>query len=254
MAEAAAAEVWDHEVEGATKCQAPGCPNWFIKAGNRHRYCKGPNCTYRRGAPTPREVEAPEGAAQELLLRLQDEDSGEVGPQMLAHRRKAVQDALRAGDKQALTGALIDEATCCIWFADRTAINGLPQQAAPVVPGAPVSTQHIPSTKPVGLVQAVIASHRRTFDLAEHRMNAMWKMLQAREQLASAELGVEQMAGGPKEAEAREVRDASKAEFDAAERAYEAVESAWRERTITIRDLTVAAASIGGGPARAAAA
>ncbi len=233
MTTATKVTVFDHEVAGSIKCQSPDCPNWFIKAGNRHRYCKAPNCTYRKGMPAPQEQRPLSAGTQELLLRLQDEELAEVGPEMLVQRRKAVAIALRQRDREALSGALLDEATCCVWFADRVGAGEMPQVT--------LANSTPQNSRPAGLVSVVLASHRRTFELAEHRMKLLWAMMAAREALASAERGVDQTAGSEKEADAQVVFGQKRAEFDQAQTAYEAGEAAWRERALSMRDLSAAA-------------
>lgn len=244
--------VFDRPVPGAVKCAARGCENYFLRAGNRHRYCKAPNCTYKRGAPTPLTLDGKplSVATSEVLLRLQDEDDGEVGPEMLARRRAKVVEAMRERDLHALSGALIDEATACIWWADRAEKGQVPRRSeTPPVPGTTERAASAPGGRPVGLMQAVIASHQRTYDLAEHRHGLLWELLKARDELGSAEYGVKQMAGSPQEEDAQVVLAEKREAYVLAERAMEAAESAWRERSLTLRELTRAAQSM---PAQAA--
>jgi hypothetical protein len=243
--EEAATEIFDHEVPGAIKCKSPGCPNWFMRAGNRHRYCKAENCTYRRGAALAREVQEAGGASLELLLRLQDEESGEVGPDLLGARRVAVQEALRAGDLQALFGALVDEATACVWFADRAAAGKLPRRLQIAGP-PPFAGMQAPAQRPVGLAQAVLSSHKRTFYLAEKRCELLWRMLDARDEQTAAEVGVAATAGGIQEPEAQENLELKRVAYAQAEAAYTAIEMAWRERAIALRDLSGAVESAAG--------
>lgn len=238
-----ATEVFDHPVAGTVRCMSPGCPNWFVRIGNRHRYCKAPNCTYKRGAKPAYELQTPEGAALELMLRLQEveEESSEVGPTLLSHRRKKVVEAMRAGDRRALIGTLVDEAAVCIWWADRVSRNVPGQQSTKE---AEAEWRTPGPARAVGLTAAVISSHVRTYDLAEHRHKRLWELWHAQRELTAAERGVELTAGSPKEQDAQVNLSEKRSTFDAAEAVYTAAEAAWRERGHALKDLTLAGSGV----------
>jgi hypothetical protein len=228
---------------GAVQCRAFGCHNWFVKQSGRHIYCKGPGCTFKRGAPPAFELEPPEGAAQELLRRLQEMEEPESGPSMYVARNRAIQEALRAADPQAVWGALIDSAAVLVVWADRVA-NGeleatMPKQP-PRVPGPQQGQQ-----RPIGLVHAVLSSHKRTYALGERRVELVYELAGAREHLRSAQLAVEQTQGSPAEEDARVACVEVQTKVDAVERALQSVEAAWQERGASMEQLESAAEATG---------
>jgi hypothetical protein len=234
---------------GAIECQATGCSNWFVKRSGRHIYCKAPNCTYKRTtSPPPRELEEPEGAAAEVLRRLQDpEGGGDVSPELLGQRVREVLLAQRAKDADAMFGALIDAAVTFTRSADRVRDGSWPMQSARGA--APVAAQQAQ----VGIAGAALASHARTITLAERRVEAVWTMLAARDALAEAEQGLAATIGTEQsvvaEAQCRERRIA----YERAERALQSVEAAWAERLESVRELVTATQGGANGRGRAAA-
>lgn len=242
-------ELVEPNTPGAVVCKAPGCGNWFVKNSGRHLYCKAESCTYRRGAPPPAELVAPEGAAVELLRRLQEGDEAEVGPASLMARFRSIGVALRARDSLALYGALIDLAAAAVWWAERAKRGELPTaQAATDVQPPPSGTRAAG-----GLVQAIIASHVRTYELGQRRTDLFWKLMAAQEQLRSSEVAMAQTQGRPDEEAARAANRAARAEVDRIERALTSVEAAWTERGHAVQELKSAAASTAPGVNRAAA-
>lgn len=226
--------------EGAVQCKAPGCENWFVKASGRHAYCKLANCTYRRGAVPEQELTVPTGAAAELLLRLQDpEGGGEVGPEVLPTRLRAVGEAQRSGDQEALYGALVDAGVVIVRYADRVRLGTLPPRTARQ-PSAPSS-----QSTPVGLVHAALASHARTVTLAERRYEAVWTLFSAREQLHNAERGEQQTRGTEQSIEADGLLQEARQALKRAEMALAALDAAWGERREALGELERAGASVG---------
>lgn len=223
--------------EGATECGAPGCSNWFVRRSGRHRYCKAPDCTYKRGAPPARELEEADGAAAEVLRRLQEDEEAEVGPALLVSRFKALQTGLRAADHRAVYGALIDVSTAAIWWADRVARGELPR--SPVKAVSAVNG----SAPPIGLARAAVASHHRTYALGNTRVDLIYELFGAREALVSTELALEQTQGSPQEEAARVANRDARERLEAAERALQSVEAAWRERAHVLTELGSAAES-----------
>jgi hypothetical protein len=246
------------DTPGAVQCKAPGCDEWFIRASGRHAYCKKPTCTYKRGAPPQAELSMPpEGsAALELLRRLQEREAeeGEVGPSMLVSRVQAVQGALRAADAPALAGALIDVAAVCTAWAERARRGEMPTQSAPTVPGAPVRAEGRGGSQPVGMVHAVLASHQRTYVLGERMVESVWTLIEAQQNLASAEHGLKQMEGGPNEEATRAHLRAARQRAEVAERAVQSLKAAWAERGETLKQLAEAVESASRQPAGAGAA
>jgi hypothetical protein len=236
MAEAVRVVKVDDKEQGMVECKAPGCDNWFHKNSGRHVYCKADDCTYRRGAPPAPELVSPEGAAEELLRRLQESDEAEVGPSQFADRVRAVQAALRAADPEALFGALIDVSAAGIWWADRAKRGELPK------PSRRAPAEMAPAGRS-GLVAVVIASHQRTYALGDQRVSLLWELIDAREHLASTELAMEQTRGAVHEADTREALRAARARVESAERAFQSVEAAWRERGAMQGELQRAAAA-----------
>lgn len=229
--------------EGAVECAAAGCSNWFVKRSGRHRFCKSAGCTYRRGAPPELELALPVGAAAELLLRLQDpEGGGEVGPEVVGPRLRRVTEAQRAGDDRALYGALLDAAVGLVAWAARVKDGTMPKarQLPPGAPSRPVPAQ-------VGLVSAVIASHRRTLALGDARVDAIWQMMAAREKAKNAEAGVQATIGTEASAAAQENAILLRERARAAERALQSVEAAWAERQHVAAELEAAGGPANGG-------
>lgn len=233
------AQLVDAGTKDAVQCQAPGCTNWFVKRSGRHIYCKASDCTYKRGTPIEQELLPPEGAALELLRRLQDpEGGGEVGPEVISPRLRAVSEAQRRGDTDALFGSLVDTAVGCVAWADRVRSGTMPERQLPVA----AARQAGPA--PAGLVQAVLASHRRTVLLADRRVELLWGMLAAKEAMEAAEAGAAATQGTLASPGAQEQAILRRSEFERAERALQAVESAWSERKVVAAELESA-----GGPA-----
>jgi hypothetical protein len=221
---------------GAVECAAAGCGNWFVKNSGRHIYCKAPNCTYRRGAPAQVELREPEGAAAELLRRLQeDEGSGQVGPEAVGPRLRAISEAQRVRDPQALFGAYLDAAAALVNCADLVRAGSLPM-VREQPPRAPVG-----GAPPVGLVQAALRSHLRTVTLAQRRVEAVWAVIGARDAVAAAEAGLAVLVGVEGSVAADELLRQRRREQDSAERALTAVEAAWEERLVSVEELKQAA-------------
>lgn len=227
---------------GAIECKAPGCGNWFVKRSGRHIYCKAPNCTYRRGAPPAQELGEPEGAAAELLRRLQDpEGGGDVGLEMLGPRLRAFSEAQRSGDREAIYGAALDAGQVFVAYADRV-------KAGTIAPTPPTRVGATPSAmrqQPVGLVHAALASHARTVMLSERRADAIWSLMRARDALTSAQDGVSHTIGTEQSVEAEAICRQRQQEYDRAERTLQSVEAAWQERRQTLTELEAAGASVG---------
>lgn len=234
-------ELVESGTPGAVECQAPGCSNWFVKRSGRHIYCKAADCTYKRGAPPEQELIAPEGAAAELLKRLQDpEGGGEVGPDVVGPRLRAVSEAQRRGDAGSLYGALVDAAVGLVAWADRVKAGTMPK---PVLrpPGMTVGMgERAGGQQPVGLVRAVLSSHARTWTLAERRVEAIWTVLKAKEELDGAQAGVEATVGTEASMGAAENLIRRRSEYERAERALQSVEAAWAERRVSVQELAQA--------------
>jgi hypothetical protein len=230
---------------GAIECQAPGCSNWFVKRSGRHRFCKAESCTYRRGAPPEQELTEPEGAAAELLRRLQDpEGGGEVGPDVVAPRLRAVSEAQRRDDRDALYGSLLDAAVALTAWAERVRAGTMPKQAARPRNGAVM--ERAAGQQPVGLMRAVLSSHARTVTLAERRVEAVWALLGAREALEAAQAGADATVGTEASVGAAENLLQRRTAYERAERALQSVEAAWAERVVAVQELSHA----GEAPAR----
>jgi hypothetical protein len=229
---------------GMVQCKAPGCGQWFRKQSGRHIYCKQEGCTYRRGN-VEQELVEPEGAAAEVLRRLQDpEGGGEVSQELIGSRIRSVGEAQRAGDRAATYGALIDAAVVFVRWADRVQDESVPVKMAPQ-PGASPTRARERQGQPVGLVHAALASHNRTVKLAQRRVDSLWAMLAARERYEQALRGVEQTAGSADSVGAEELCQAARAAYTRTEAALQAVEAAWAERLEVLRELESAGASVG---------
>lgn len=248
MAEAVRVVKKDDAEPGMVECKAPGCDNWFEKNSGRHVYCKAPDCTYRRGAPPAAEIVSPEGAAEELLRRLQEVDEAEVGPTLLVDRVRAAQAALRAADSQSLFGALVDVAAASIWWADRA------KRGDVLRPSSRRREERVTAPPRGGLVAVLISTLTRTYALGDQRVNLLWDLIDARAHLASTEVALEQTKGSTQEPDAREAYRAARARNEAAERAIQSVEAAWRERGAVHVELQRAAAAMPNGAADVAAA
>jgi hypothetical protein len=229
-------ELVEPGTEGAVECQAPGCSNWFVRRSGRHRFCKTESCTYRRGTPPEQELTVPEGAAAELLLRLQDpEGGGEVGPDVVGPRLRAISEAQRRGDSDALYGGLLDAAVALVAWAERVKAGTMPR-LAPRANGGGVGERG-PGQQPVGLVRAVLASHARTLTLAERRVDAIWGALKSKEALDAALAGHEATLGTAESVGAAENVIRRRSEYERAERALQSVEAAWAERRMAVQEL-----------------
>jgi hypothetical protein len=234
-----AAELVEPGTPGAIECRAPGCTNWFVKRSGRHQYCKSADCTYRRGAPPAAELVSPAGAAEEVLRRLQESEEAEVGPALIAERVRALGESLQARDADAVYGASVDLSCASIWLAERAKRGELP--AGPLSPPSPRTGAS--SQRPVGLVHAVVASHHRTYALGDQRVELIYKLHEQHAHLESTEKALDQTQGSPAEVEAREANRAARAQLEATERALQSIESAWRERGHSLRELAGAAAA-----------
>lgn len=234
---AEAVQLVEAGTEGAVECRAPGCPNWFVKRSGRHVYCKAPNCTYRRGAPPAAELVSPEGAAEEMLRRLQESEEAEPGPALVVERVRALHAALQAKDADAVFGACVDGAVVLIAMGDRARRGELPADGRlPPRPQAHSTTQ-----RPVGLVMAVVSSHKRTFALGDQRVELIYSLHAAQRHLESTELALAQTQGSPAEEDAREANRGAHTQLDAIERALQSIEAAWRERREVLGELDHAA-------------
>jgi hypothetical protein len=229
---------------GMVQCKSPGCYNWFRKQSGRHIYCKLPDCTYKRGAPPVMDLRPPEGAAEELLRRLQEAEEPEAGPMLYVERSRAIQAALRAGDPRATWGALIDGGVVLVAWADRVANGELPAQLPQRSPQA--AAEASAQRSPLGLAQVAVASHHRTYVLGERRVEAVYALSEAMKQVASAQFACQQTQGSQAEHDARAALRAAERVQQQAERALQSIEAAWAERGETLNQLTAATTTANG--------
>lgn len=253
MAETQAAELVAPGTEGAIECQAEGCSNWFVKRSGRHIYCKAEGCTYKRTTSPPAvRLDKPTGAAEEILRRLQDPDgAGDVSHELLGARLREVSKAERAGDQDALFGALVDSAAMLGRWAERV-------RSGEMLPRRRENGSSAPAPSQSGLVAAVLSSHARTVMLANRRTEAVWSLLKCRDALAEAQQGVASTMGTEQSVIAEAQMAERRREYERAERTLQSLEAAWAERQQAAAELVSAGRPTltvnGGANGRAAAA
>lgn len=243
MAETQAAELVAPGTEGAIECQAEGCSNWFVKRSGRHIYCKAEGCTYKRTTSPPAvRLDKPTGAAEEILRRLQDPDgAGDVSHELLGARLREVSKAERAGDQDALFGALVDCAAMLGRWAERVRSGKmLPRRRENGAPAVSAPGQS-------GLIAAVLSSHARTVTLANRRTEAVWQLMKARDAMSEARQGVASTMGTEQSVIAETQLAARRQDYERAERTLQSLEAAWAERQTAAAELMTAGRPVNGG-------